>query len=156
MTEIRVLEIGAVQKTAPEPGPPEVRPHRRDQSKLGGDRGVLMCLDETDGSLQWQLVVPKIIGDPPDPRVDWRLAGMCSSATVEGDRVYVVSNRGEVMCLDVDGMADGNDGPFTDEGRLMAGDGQAPLEPTEKDADILWLFDMMLMAIVRFLTGQGG
>ncbi|MHC4582385.1 MAG: hypothetical protein ACYS14_13090, partial [Planctomycetota bacterium] len=51
-----------------------------------GDRGVLMCLDETDGSLHWQLVVPKIIGDPPDPRVDWRLAGMCSPATVEGDR----------------------------------------------------------------------
>lgn len=108
-----------------------------------GDRGVLMCLDEADGSLHWQLVVPKIIGDPPDPRVDWRLAGICSPATVEGDRVYVVSNRGEVMCLDIDGQANGNDGPYIDEGRHMAPPGDPPLDVTGLDADIIWLYDMI-------------
>jgi outer membrane protein assembly factor BamB len=114
-----------------------------------GDRGVLMCLDETDGSLHWQLVVPKIIGDPPDPRVDWRLAGMCSPATVEGDRVYMVSNRGEVMCLDINGQANGNDGPYTDEGRHMAPPGDEPLDVTRMDADIIWMYDMIAEAGVH-------
>lgn len=108
-----------------------------------GDRGVLMCLDEEDGSLHWQLVVPKIIGDPPDPRVDWRLAGICSPATIEGDKVYIVSNRGEVMCLDINGQANGNDGPYTDEGRHMVPPGSEPLNVTETDADIIWMFDMI-------------
>ncbi len=114
-----------------------------------GDRGILMCLDESDGSLHWQLVVPKIIGDPPDPRVDWRLAGLCSPATVEGDRVYVVSNRGEVMCLDISGQANGNDGPYTDEARHMVPPGDKPLGITKTDADIIWMYDMIAEAGVH-------
>jgi outer membrane protein assembly factor BamB len=105
-----------------------------------GDRGVLMCLDEEDGSLHWQLVVPKIVGDP---RIDWRKAGMCSPATVEGDKVYMVSNRGEVMCLDIHGQANGNDGPYTDERRHMAPPGDDPLDVTEIDADMIWMYDMI-------------
>ena len=114
-----------------------------------GDRGVLMCLDEKDGSLHWQLVVPKIIGEPPDPRVDWRLAGICSPATVEGDKVYVVSNRGEVMCLDINGQANGNDGPYTDEGRHMVPPDDEPLDVAEMDGDIIWMYDMIAEAGVH-------
>jgi hypothetical protein len=67
-----------------------------------------------------------------------------------------VDNRGEVMCLDVNGMANGNDGPFQDEGLHMLprralpptfqpdplppGTPVPPPGPT--DADIIWLFDM--------------
>ena len=51
--------------------------------KHRGDRGVLMCLDEADGSLVWQLVVPKLEGDI---YLDWPRAGICSPPTVEGDR----------------------------------------------------------------------
>ena len=47
--------------------------------------------------------------------------GICSTATIEDDRVYIVSNRGEVLCLDMAGMANGNDGPFVDERHLLAG-----------------------------------
>ena len=43
---------------------------------------------------------------------DWTNCGIPSPATVEGDRVYIVDNRGAVLCLDVKGMANGNDGPF--------------------------------------------
>ncbi len=50
---------------------------------------------------------------------------MCSPATVEGDRVYMVTNRDEVVCLDLHGMANGNDGPYRDEGRHMAAAGPA-------------------------------
>jgi len=107
--------------------------------KHQGDRGVLMCFDEKDGRLCWQLVVPKRV---EDIFFDWPNAGICSAATIEGRRVYVVSNRSEVMALDLDGLANGNDGPFQDEGRHMSPADQPPLDPGPLDADILWLFDL--------------
>lgn len=105
-----------------------------------GDRSILLCLNETDGSLQWQLVIPKVEGDNFQ---DWPSVGICSPATIEGDRVYVLTTRGEVLCLDTDGLADGNDGPFTDEGHLMAPEGARPIAPATPDADIIWRFDML-------------
>ncbi len=84
--------------------------------KHQGDRGVLMCFDERTGKFLWQLVVPK---REEDPYFDWPKSGISSPVTVEGDRVYLVSNRGEVMCLDAHGLANGNDGPFRDEGAHM-------------------------------------
>jgi outer membrane protein assembly factor BamB len=111
-----------------------------------GDRGVLMCFDEADGSLAWQLVVPKLAADV---YLDWPRAGICSPATVQGDRVYTVTNRNEVVCLDLDGMADGNDGPFRDEGRHMAPKDQPPMEVGPLDADIVWLLDLRSAAGVR-------
>ena len=121
--------------------------------QLPADSGVLLCLDENDGHLLWQLVVPK---RTEDQYFDWPKTGMASPVTVEGDRAYTVTNRGEVVCLDVAGMANGNDGPFTDEAAHMrqfpapAPDFKpvpvnyfAPLpEPGATDADILWLYDM--------------
>jgi len=53
-----------------------------------------------------------------------------------------VSNRAEVMCLDLDGQADGNDGPYRDEGRHASPADEPPLEVTPLDADILWIVDM--------------
>jgi outer membrane protein assembly factor BamB len=105
-----------------------------------GDRGVLMCFDETDGKFLWQLVVPKIGGDP---YLDWPSGGICSPPTVEGDRVYALSNRYEVMCLDLNGMANGNDGPYQDEGKHMAPKGAGPMAVAKTDADILWAFDLV-------------
>jgi outer membrane protein assembly factor BamB len=105
-----------------------------------GDRAILLCLDEKDGSLKWQLVVPKM--GSADPYLDWPNDGLVSPATVDGNRVYVMSNRYEIMCLDLDGQANGNDGPYMDEGRHMAPQGAAPMDVTAQDADILWLFDM--------------
>jgi outer membrane protein assembly factor BamB len=107
--------------------------------KHRGDRGVLMCLNEKDGRLLWQLVVPK---REEDPYFDWPNCGISSPATVEGNRVYLVSNRGEVMCLDADGLANGNDGPFQNEGLHMSGTNRPPLEAGPLDADVIWLFDL--------------
>jgi outer membrane protein assembly factor BamB len=121
-----------------------------------GDRGVLMCFEEKTGRLLWQLVVPK---REEDPYFDWPECGISSPATVEGDRVYIVSNRGEVMCLDALGMANGNDGPYANEAAhciprqagssqsaitnsLTAIDGTSMPSVGPLDADILWLFDL--------------
>lgn len=64
-----------------------------------GDRGVLMCFDEKSGAFCWQLVCRKLTNSI---YWDWPKAGLCSPVTVEGRRVYVVSNRGQVLCLDFD------------------------------------------------------
>jgi outer membrane protein assembly factor BamB len=108
--------------------------------KHQGDRGVLMCFDEATGAFVWQLVVPKL---DEDRYFDWPQTGMSSSVTIDRDRVYVVSNRGEVLCLDPQGMANGNDGPYRDEGSHMVKTGQASMMPGSTDADIIWKFDMV-------------
>ena len=108
-------------------------------AKHTGDRGVMMCFDEKDGHLLWQLVVPK---RTEDRYFDWPDTGMSSPATVQGDRVYTVTNRGEVVCLDAHGMANGNDGSYQDEGRHMSPADQPPLVTGPLDADILWVVDL--------------
>jgi len=45
--------------------------------KHRGDRGVLLCLDEKDGHLHWQLVVPKLT----ERADDWSRVGIVSTAT---------------------------------------------------------------------------
>jgi outer membrane protein assembly factor BamB len=107
--------------------------------KFTGDRGILLCLDEKTGKLLWQLAVPKL---GTGKISDWEFLGLCSSPAVEGDRVYIVTNRCEVLCLDANGMANGNDGPFKEEGQYLAGPGKPPVEVGPTDGDIIWRFDM--------------
>jgi outer membrane protein assembly factor BamB len=104
-----------------------------------GDRAVLLCLDESDGSLLWQLVIPRTGGDI---FLDWPNISLCSVPTIENGRAYMLTNRFEVVCLDLDGQADGNDGPYLEEGAHMAPVGERPLEVTALDADIIWLVDL--------------
>lgn len=107
-----------------------------------GDRAVLLCLNEKDGALCWQLAVPKIGGDK---FLDWPEVGMCSPPTIEDGRIYTVTNRCEVVCLDINGMANGNDGPFKEEAALLSSPEAAPVE-SPLDADILWKFDLRTQA----------
>lgn len=109
----------------------------RDERHIG-DRGVVMSFDEKTGAFQWQLVVPKLGAGKVS---DWEFLGICSSPTIEGDRAYVITNRCQVVCLDVNGMANGNQG-FADEAKYVADDGAAAIEPKANDADILWVYDM--------------
>lgn len=106
--------------------------------------GLLLCVEQATGKLLWQLVSPRYMGGvtPPYHFDQWG-CGICSGPLVDGDRVYVIGNRGDILCLDRDGQANGNQGPFTDELAYMgvpAGAGAA-LGPT--DADILWRYDML-------------
>jgi outer membrane protein assembly factor BamB len=105
--------------------------------------GLLKCLDEATGRLVWQLIAPRLIVDDPLWNMDQLELGICSSATIDGDRVYLVTNRCDVLCLDINGMADGNDGPFIDEGQYMAGPGKPPIAVGPTDADILWRYDLI-------------
>jgi outer membrane protein assembly factor BamB len=73
--------------------------------KEGGDRGVLMCFRESDGKFLWQHTNEKL---PAGRANDWPYQGVCSSPLVEGDLVYYVSNRCELVCLNAKGDGAGN------------------------------------------------
>jgi outer membrane protein assembly factor BamB len=111
--------------------------------RYAGDYGILLCLDEATGKLLWQLASPKLAAGKVS---DYAETGICSAPTVEhtpaGDRVYVITNRCEVLCLDAAGMAKGNKGPFVDEAQYTAGPGKPPIPVGPTDADILWRYDM--------------
>ena len=70
--------------------------------KITGDKGVVMAFRETDGEFMWQMVHDKLIAGRVN---DWPYQGVASSPLVEGDRLYYVSNRAELMCLDTQDFA---------------------------------------------------
>ena len=105
--------------------------------------GLVKCLDEATGKLLWQLVVPKRTKIPEGAHYGHQHLGTCSSPCVDGDRVYVVTAADEVICLDANGQANGNDGPFVEECAYQAGTGQTSVELTAADADILWRYDLI-------------
>jgi outer membrane protein assembly factor BamB len=69
----------------------------------GGDRGVLMCFRESNGRFQWQHTSEKLA----DSNKDWPETGVCSSPLVEDGRLYYVTNRCELVCLDTHGDGKG-------------------------------------------------
>ena len=81
--------------------------------KQPGDRGVLMAFRETDGEFLWQQTHVKLESGRAN---DWPYQGIASSPMVEGNKLYYVSNRAVIFCLDIEGFRDKeNDGPVTDE-----------------------------------------
>jgi outer membrane protein assembly factor BamB len=105
--------------------------------------GSVRCYSEASGKLLWQLIVPRHYTLDPSFNFDELNLGVCTSPTVDGDRVYVVTNRCDILCLDAKGMSDGNDGSFQDEAQYFAGPGRKPVATGPQDADILWRFDMI-------------
>lgn len=93
------------------------------------DLGVLVCFDEKDGKFLWQHSSEKL----PTGRVhDWPNQGICCAPLIDGDRLWYVSSRGEVVCLDTEGFLDGENDGFNK-------------EPNENkdEADVVWKLDMM-------------
>lgn len=98
--------------------------------KQPNDRGVVMAFDEKTGEFLWQITHEKLSAGRVN---DWPFQGVASSPLVEGDRLYYVSNRAELVCADTKGFTDDeNDGPVKDE--KFTG---------KKDGDIVWRFDMI-------------
>jgi outer membrane protein assembly factor BamB len=98
--------------------------------KQPGDRGVLMAFRESDGEFMWQHTHIKLESGRAN---DWPYQGVASSPLVDGNKLYYVSNRAVLFCVDIEGFRDKeNDGPVTDE--KLTG---------MNDADVIWSFDMM-------------
>jgi outer membrane protein assembly factor BamB len=83
---------------------------------VDGDKGILMCFDQKTGEFLWQAVHDKL--DNPSEN-DYQNQGIASTPAVDGDRVYYVSNRCELVCADVVG------------------------DPKTKQAKFHWKLDMM-------------
>jgi len=97
---------------------------------IKGDKGCLLCFDERTGKLLWQATHDKL---PSGSANDWPEQGVASTPFVEGQRVYYVSNRCELVCADANGFHDGeNDGPFKGEKHTDT-----------QDADFVWILDML-------------
>ena len=89
-----------------------------------------MAFRASDGEFLWQMTHEKLAAGRAN---DWPHQGVASSPLVDGDRIYYVSNRAELVCLDIQGFRDGeNDGPVKDE-KLTS----------EKDGDVVWKLDMI-------------
>jgi outer membrane protein assembly factor BamB len=100
----------------------------RDKNQ-GGDRGVLMAFRESTGEFLWQHAHAKLESGRAN---DWPFQGVASSPLVIGERLYYVSNRGVVFCVDIQGFRDNeNDGAKDEKLTGM------------NDADVIWTFDMM-------------
>lgn len=104
--------------------------YRKDKYPSDQDKGVVLCFNEKDGEFLWQLTRDKLAAGRVQ---DWLLQGICSVPAIEGERMWVVTNRCELMCLDTEGFLDGeNDGDVKDE-----------VDATKQDADIVWNLDMI-------------
>jgi outer membrane protein assembly factor BamB len=98
--------------------------------KQPGDRGVMMAFKEATGEFLWQATFEKLTSGRAN---DWPYQGIASSPLIIDNVAYFVSNRGQVMAVDINGFRDGkNDGPYKDE--KLTG---------PNDPDIIWMFDMM-------------
>jgi len=96
----------------------------------GVDLGCLLAFSQADGRFLWQHSAEKL---KAGRWLDYPNQGICSTPLVEGNRLWVVTNRGEVVCLDTEGFRDRrNDGPFQSE----------PSEALD-ESDAIWYFPMM-------------
>lgn len=98
--------------------------------KIEGDKGNIMAFNAETGEFLWQMVHDKL---PETKLHDWPLQGICSTPAIQDGRAYYVSNRAEMVAVDLEGFRDGeNDGPYKDEKYT-----------SEIDGDIVWIYDMM-------------
>ena len=124
-------------------------PYKRDGAiipRKGDSGGRLLCLDFRTGKLLWELATPRL-PEARAPHSD-NGYGVCSSTLVEGNRAYLVNDRTDVLCLDVEGLANGNEGPYLDEAEYLAGLHDTTQQPPPKvelrptDADIVWHYNI--------------
>jgi outer membrane protein assembly factor BamB len=96
--------------------------------EIHGDKGIVMCFRESDGEFLWQSVHDKLEAGRVN---DWPEEGICSSAVVEDNRLWYVSNRCEVICASTEGLKGGNLGVKDEK------------YTSNLDADIIWRLDMI-------------
>jgi len=95
-----------------------------------GDKGIMMCFNQANGTFLWQMIHDKLLAGLVN---DWPNEGICSAPVIQGDRIWYVSNRCEVICATTEGMTAGNNvGPFKGE-----------TYTTKTDGDIVWKLDMI-------------
>ncbi len=94
------------------------------------DLGVLLCFDATDGNLLWQASSEKL----PSLLYDYPMSGIAGTPLVEGDRLWYVTNRSELVCLDTEGFYDNEDDGIAE---------PESIRDRAQEADVVWRLDMI-------------
>jgi outer membrane protein assembly factor BamB len=76
------------------------------------DASVLMCFRESDGKFLWQYLSPRLRN--ASHAEDFPYHCMGSTPLVEGDRLYLLTNRTEALCLDIGPLLRGDGEPRED------------------------------------------
>ncbi|EDY17514.1 Pyrrolo-quinoline quinone [Chthoniobacter flavus Ellin428] len=108
--------------------------------KYKDDRSCLYALNEYTGDFIWQLAVPKLASGKVN---DWEYLGILASPCVDGNRIYLVTSRCDVVCLDAEGMKSTAESPYKDEAKYLGGPGKPPIQPGPTDGKLIWVYDMM-------------
>ncbi len=72
------------------------------------DASVLACFRESDGKLLYRYVSPRL---PRGRANDWEFRSMSCSPLIDQDRLWLVTNRAEVVCLDIAPLRRGTGDP---------------------------------------------
>lgn len=75
------------------------------------DGGLLLCFRESDGKPLWEHRTPRLSGKGVAWCEDCSRAALGSAPLVEGDRLYYVNNRTEVVCFDIAPLKNGTGKP---------------------------------------------
>jgi outer membrane protein assembly factor BamB len=103
--------------------------HEPHNPKITGDKGIVLCFRESDGALLWEAAHDEL---PNEIVKEARVEGIASTPTIEGKRLYYVSNRCELICASTEGVH-----PAKNAGA------SATNETGPLDADIIWRLDMI-------------
>ncbi|MHB8970217.1 MAG: outer membrane protein assembly factor BamB family protein [Pirellulaceae bacterium] len=125
---------------------------------LDGQEGTFVCFDAASGQRLWQWQAPpRKVPDTIDGfsiglSVIPHQIGVCSSAAVEGERLYFVSNRCDLMCLDVAGQPPDPTAnqptanqPTANQPTANQPTANQPTanHPTTNPARVVWTYDML-------------
>jgi len=73
--------------------------------KITDDRGVLACFRESDGKFLYQYSTPRLKSD--QNLADWSGNGLSCTPIAEGHKLWFMTNRREVVCLDTEPLSKG-------------------------------------------------
>jgi outer membrane protein assembly factor BamB len=71
--------------------------------RIRGDRGVLACFRESDGKFLYEYTSPRL----ETRTADWPHQGLSGSPVTEKDRLWFITSRREVVCLDTGPLTSG-------------------------------------------------
>ena len=109
----------------------------------GKKAGLITALDEATGRILWQFDIPKFITKLTNYNYDILDLGVCSTPTIDGDRLYFVSNRDEVYCLNTSGSNTPENATLTNITWSTEGSAQLPPRFLTEAGGFQWVFPML-------------
>lgn len=128
-------------------------------SRLTGDRHVLMCFSEADGKFLWQMATPRRARSA-NFNPDYGMLGLCVAAAVDDSRAYVVTSRCDVVAMALDPLGPEKKPIYARQASYLAFPASEhvsasrsgpvvsirpgrPVALSQSDANLAWVYDMV-------------